>query len=60
MRAIGYQHSLPIDDPAALVDIELPRPEPVGRDLMVEVRAISVNPVDTKVRRRARPETGAW
>ena len=60
MRAIGYQNSLAIDDPAALVDIELPKPEPAGRDLLVEVRAISVNPVDTKVRRRDRPETGAW
>jgi NADPH2:quinone reductase len=60
MRAIGYQHSLPIDDPAALVDIELPKPEPAGRDLLVEVRAVSVNPVDTKVRRRAAPEAGAW
>jgi zinc-binding alcohol dehydrogenase family protein len=60
MRAIGYQNSLPVDDPAALVDIELPKPEPAGRDLLVEVRAISVNPVDTKVRRRDRPEAGAW
>ncbi len=60
MRAVGYQKSLPIDDPAALVDIELPKPEPAGRDLLVEVRAISVNPVDTKVRRRAAPEASAW
>ena len=60
MRAVGYQNSLPVDDPAALVDIELPKPEPAGRDLLVEVRAISVNPVDTKVRRRDRPEAGAW
>ena len=60
MRAIGYQYPLPIDDPAALVDIELPKPEPAGRDILVEVRAVSVNPVDTKVRRVDRPETGAW
>jgi len=60
MRAIGYQDSLPIDDPRSLVDIELPKPEPTGRDILVEVRAISVNPVDAKVRRRAKPEAGAW
>jgi NADPH2:quinone reductase len=60
MRAVGYQASLPIDAPAALVDIELPKPQPTGRDLLVEVRAISVNPVDTKVRRRAKPVAGQW
>jgi NADPH2:quinone reductase len=60
MRAVGYQDSLPIDAQAALVDIELQRPEPTGRDLLVQVHAISVNPVDTKVRRRAKPEAGDW
>jgi NADPH2:quinone reductase len=60
MRAVGYQRSLPIADDAALVDIELPTPEPSGCDLLVEVRAVSVNPVDTKVRRRAAAEEGGW
>jgi NADPH2:quinone reductase len=60
MRAVGYQDSLPIEAPAALVDIELAKPEPLGRDLLVEVHAISVNPVDTKVRMRAKPEAGDW
>ncbi len=60
MRAIGYQASLPISDPASLQDIELPRPEPTGHDLLVRVEAVSVNPVDTKVRRRAAPEPGQW
>jgi len=60
MRAVGYQDSLPIDSPAALVDIELPKPAPGGRDILVEVRAVSVNPVDTKVRRRAKAEAGGW
>ncbi len=51
MKAVAYtQHGLPISDPAALVDITLPIPMPGPRDLRVEVRAISVNPVDTKVR----------
>ena len=60
MRAVGYQHSLLITDPASLQDIELPRPAAAGRDLLVEVKAISVNPVDTKVRMRAAPEAGGW
>jgi zinc-binding alcohol dehydrogenase family protein len=50
MKAIGYFESLPISDPAALTDIELPPPALQARDLLVRVNAISVNPVDTKVR----------
>lgn len=51
MKAISFtQHALPIDNPQALIDVSLPRPTPGPRDLLVEVRAVSVNPVDTKVR----------
>jgi NADPH:quinone reductase len=60
MRAVGYQESLSIDNEAALIDITLPKPVPTGRDILVQVQAISVNPVDTKVRKRARPEPGQW
>jgi NADPH:quinone reductase len=60
MRAIGYQETGPIERADSLVDIELPKPEPTGRDLLVEIRAVSVNPVDTKVRVRAKPEAGQW
>lgn len=60
MRAVGYQDSLPIDAANSLVDITLPKPVPAGRDLLVQVQAISVNPVDTKVRKRAKPEAGDW
>ena len=58
MKAVGYYQSLPIDHPDALLDLELPEPTPGPRDLLVEVRAISVTPVDTKVRQRAQPEAG--
>ncbi|MCQ4307967.1 zinc-binding alcohol dehydrogenase family protein [Pseudomonas stutzeri] len=58
MKAIGYQQSLPIGDPRSLLDIELHDPTPGPRDLLVEVRAISVNPVDTKIRMRVQPEDG--
>ncbi|OLP53432.1 Zn-dependent oxidoreductase [Rhizobium rhizosphaerae] len=60
MRAIGYRTPGPIAADASLVEIELPRPVAGGRDLLVEVRAISVNPVDTKVRHRAGPEGEDW
>lgn len=56
MRAVGYRDSLPITEAASLLDLELPKPAPEGRDLLVEVKAISVNPVDTKMRMRAKPE----
>lgn len=50
MKAVGLTRYLPIDDPQSLVDVELEKPSPLGRDLLVSVRAIGVNPVDTKVR----------
>ena len=59
MKAIAYYQSLPIQDPNALQDIELPEPVVGPRDVLVEVKAISVNPVDTKVRQNAQPEGGA-
>jgi NADPH2:quinone reductase len=60
MRAIGFQQPGSINRPEALVDIELPTPTPTGRDLLVEVKAISVNPVDVKIRLSAKPEAGNW
>ena len=60
MRAVGYQQSLPIDQDESLMDVELPRPEPGPRDLLVEIKAVSLNPVDTKVRMRAQAEPGGY
>ncbi len=51
MKAIGSAHPLPISEPASLQDFELPTPDPDMRDLLVRVEAVSVNPVDTKIRR---------
>lgn len=56
MKAIGLYRYLPIDDPESLLDIELAKPQPAGHDLLVDVQAISVNPVDTKVR-SPKPQT---
>ncbi len=60
MKAVGYRKSLPIEHEHALIDIDVPEPRPSGRDLLVEVKAVSVNPVDTKVRRRAEPPEGEY
>ncbi|MBA1377438.1 zinc-binding alcohol dehydrogenase family protein [Pseudomonas brassicacearum] len=59
MKAIAYYQSLSITDPTSLQDIDLPAPIAGPRDLLVEVKAISVNPVDTKVRQNVQPEGGA-
>lgn len=58
MKAIGYQQSHNISHPESLLNIELPVPEATGHDLLVQVAAISVNPVDTKIRTRVAPESG--
>ena len=58
MRAVGYKRSLPIDQIEALIDLEIDKPAPQKRDLLVQVKAVSVNPVDTKVRKRADPPGG--
>jgi zinc-binding alcohol dehydrogenase family protein len=50
MKAVALTHYLPITDPQALFDAELPKPEPSGHDLLVRIEAVSVNPVDTKIR----------
>lgn len=55
MPAVAYRRSLPVDDPESLLDVELPVPEPGPRDLLVQVEAVAVNPVDFKVRRNTDP-----
>ncbi len=59
MKAVCYTECLPASDPRSLVDTELPMPPaPAGHDLLVEVRAISINPVDTKQRGGVPPKSG--
>ncbi|MBN9585867.1 MAG: zinc-binding alcohol dehydrogenase family protein [Afipia sp.] len=58
MKAVGYRKSLPIDAAESLIDFETAKPEPLGRDIRVAVKAISANPVDYKVRKRAEPPEG--
>ncbi len=58
MKAVGFRKPLPITDPSSLLDLDLPDPVATGRDLLVEVKAISVNPMDTKMRAGMMPGNG--
>ncbi len=60
MKAVGYKKSLPIEDAEALIDFEANKPEPGRRDIRVAVKAVSANPVDFKVRKRAAPPEGEF
>lgn len=50
MTAIGFRHHSALSEIDCLTDIEIPRPQPGPHDLLVAVQAVSVNPVDTKIR----------
>jgi len=52
MKAIGFFRSDPQTGAESLRDIEIPKPSPTGRDLLVKIEAVSVNPVDVKTRSR--------
>ncbi|HEX7816764.1 zinc-binding alcohol dehydrogenase family protein [Dyella sp.] len=56
MKAVAYRASLPISDASSLIDVDVPDPTPGARDVLVRVEAISVNPVDTKIRQRVDPQ----
>lgn len=58
MKAVAYQKAGPITSPESLIDIELDTPAAKGHDLLVRVQAISVNPVDTKIRKNISAESG--
>ncbi len=60
MKAVGYIKSLPIEDTQSLTDIDLPLPVASGRDLLVKINAIAVNPVDYKIRQRAPSDNGSY
>jgi len=60
MKAIGYKENLPIKDVKSLQDVELDRPKAIGRDILVEIKAISVNPVDYKIRTNVPATYDTW
>ena len=58
MKAFGYTTATPTLSDSSLQAIELPDPVATGHDILVVVEAISVNPVDTKIRANVSPDTG--
>jgi len=50
MKAVGFTHYLPIENESAFLDLNVEKPQPEGRDILVNVKAVAINPVDTKVR----------
>lgn len=58
MKAIGYQKAGPITEANSLVDIDVPVPELRPHDVLVQVKGISINPVDSKIRTNVSPESG--
>jgi len=60
MKAVGYERCLPISDDDSLQDVELNVPEAKGNDILVAVKAISVNPVDYKIRQNRSPKNNEW
>ena len=59
MKAIGYTRALPISAPDSLVESDVPEPTIETNDLLVRMLALSVNPVDVKVRSAMPPEPGS-
>ncbi|MGN6212775.1 zinc-binding alcohol dehydrogenase family protein [Parafilimonas sp.] len=53
MKAVGFTTSLPIEAADSFIDFEIPVPEPTGHDLLVKIKAVSVNPVDFKIRQNS-------
>lgn len=59
MKTIGVYIGLPINHPESLIDLHMPIPDPVGRDLLVKIEAIAVNPADIRVRGRITKNSSA-
>lgn len=57
MKAIGFKTSLPINESESFIAFETPVPQPEGRDILVKINAISVNPVDYKIRQNSAKDT---
>ncbi|PBI94340.1 Zinc-type alcohol dehydrogenase-like protein [Flavobacterium sp. ACN2] len=57
MKAIGFKTSLPIENPESFIEFEAVKPIPGPHDLLVKIDAISVNPVDFKIRQNSAKDT---
>ena len=57
MKAIGFRTSLPVEAADSFIEFETEKPSPKGRDLLVKISAVSVNPVDFKIRQNSAKDT---
>lgn len=57
MKAVGFKTSLPIIENDSFIDFEIDKPTPTNQELLVKIKAISVNPVDYKIRQNSAKET---
>ncbi len=57
MNAVGFNTSLPITDSNSFLDVDIEKPTPAGHELLVNIQAISVNPVDYKIRQNSAKDT---
>ncbi|MBN8788782.1 MAG: zinc-binding alcohol dehydrogenase family protein [Terrimonas sp.] len=53
MKAVGFKTSFSLNNPDSFIDFETEMPVPKDRDLLVKISAISVNPVDFKIRQNS-------
>lgn len=60
MKAVAYKKSLSITEPESLIDVEIDKPVATAHDILVNIKAVSVNPVDTKIRARVQPENNQY
>lgn len=57
MKAIGFKTSLPISEPESFIEFETEKPTPKEHELLVKVKAVSINPVDFKIRQNSAKNT---
>ncbi len=56
MKAIGFRKSLPITEPDSFIEFETDISQPTGKDILVKINAIGINPVDYKIRQNSAKE----
>lgn len=57
MKAVGIKTSLPIEAADSFIEFETPKPQPSGKELLIKISAIAVNPVDFKIRQNSAKDT---
>lgn len=61
MSAVVSRTGGRLENHNSLIDAEIPAaPAPIGHDLLIEVKAVSVNPVDVKIRAAGDVDAGDW